>query len=144
MLKNYLIVDKKSLPDFFEKVVEARQLIESKAVSGVSDAVKAVGISRSTYYKYKDAVFEPSQEFGKKATLSFFLKHESGVLAEVIDAIANNGGNIITIHQDIPIHRSALVSITLDTINLNCSIVELIKCLEKFKGVTSVSLVAIE
>ncbi|MGB4440593.1 MAG: hypothetical protein WBJ13_15520, partial [Sedimentibacter sp.] len=68
MLKKYLIVSKKILPDVYEKVIEARNLINNGSVKGISEAVKNVGISRSTYYKYKDYVFSPSENsIGRKA-----------------------------------------------------------------------------
>ena len=61
MGKQYLIVSKEILPDYFDKVIEARNLLNNGKVKGVSEAVKMVGISRSTYYKYKDFVFTPSE-----------------------------------------------------------------------------------
>ena len=71
MLKGYLIVEKSALPDYFLKVVETRQLLESGECAQVSEAVKQTGISRSTYYKYKDRILEPSElTVGRKAVLS--------------------------------------------------------------------------
>ena len=64
MLENYLIVHKSILPDYYEKVLQARKLMDSGKVREVSQAVKQVGISRSTYYKYKDYIFEPSDAAG--------------------------------------------------------------------------------
>ena len=74
MLENYLIVHKSVLPDYYEKVVETRRLIEEGKVSDISTAVKVTGISRSTYYKYKDYILEPSDmNDGRKAVLSMML-----------------------------------------------------------------------
>ena len=61
MLENFLIVNKEILPDYYEKVVEARNMINEGRVKGISEAVKQVGISRSTYYKYKDYIFAPGE-----------------------------------------------------------------------------------
>lgn len=61
MLENFLIVNKEILPDYYEKVVEARNMINEGRVKGISEAVKQVGISRSTYYKYKDYIFAPGK-----------------------------------------------------------------------------------
>ena len=78
MLEHYLIVHKSVLPDYFEKVVEARRLIESGKAPDVSSAVKMAGISRSTFYKYKDYILEPSaMSDGKKAVLSVMLEIRS-------------------------------------------------------------------
>ena len=83
MLDDYLIVHKSILPDYYEKVVSARLLVESGEAKDVSDAVRRVGISRSTYYKYKDFIFEPYDiQGGKKAVLSMMLTHEQGVLSD--------------------------------------------------------------
>ena len=84
-MKNYLIVSKNILPDVYERVIEARNLINSGSVKSISEAVKAVGISRSTYYKYKDYVFSPDENsIGRKAVVSMMLKHEKGVLSNVL------------------------------------------------------------
>ena len=61
MLKDYLIIERSALPDYFLLVVEARKLLESGACAQVSDAVQRVGISRSTYYKYRDRIIEPAE-----------------------------------------------------------------------------------
>ncbi|MBR2700215.1 MAG: hypothetical protein IKE76_16670, partial [Clostridia bacterium] len=88
MLSEYLIVEKSALPDYFLKVVEARHLLESGACAQVIDAVHAAGISRSTYYKYKDKVLEPSQlTVGRKASLMLQLSHEAGMLSRVLSAV---------------------------------------------------------
>lgn len=84
MSEQYLIVNTKILPDFYEKVVAARDLVEQHKVKGVSEAVQRVGISRSTYYKYKDSIFSFSENArGRKAVLSMILTHQQGVLSEV-------------------------------------------------------------
>ena len=90
MLKDYLIVEKSALPDYFLKVVEARRLLESGACQQVSGACEQVGISRSTYYKYKDKVIEPTRlTVGRKAVLMLMLDHESGVLSKVLASRAS-------------------------------------------------------
>ena len=74
MLSDYLIVHKSILPEYFEKVLECRRLMESGKVREVSQAVRQVGISRSTYYKYKDYIFEPTDLTGsRKAVFSMHL-----------------------------------------------------------------------
>ena len=100
MLKDYLIVEKSALPDYFLKVVEARRLLESGACQQVSGACGQVGISRSTYYKYKDKVIEPtSLTAGRKAVLLLMLDHQSGVLSKVLNRLTGFAVNILTITQ---------------------------------------------
>ena len=68
MKSDFLIVHKKVLPENFTAVIEVRDLIQNSNLS-VSEACKKVGISRCTFYKYKDYVFTPQQELGKKAII---------------------------------------------------------------------------
>lgn len=144
MLSKYLIVSKEILPDYYEKVIEARCLIDSGKARGVSEAVKCVGISRSTYYKYKDFVFKPSPNFGRKATISFFLDHHKGILSNLLNIIAEKNGNILTISQDIPINNIAIVTMTIDVLELLIPVEELIIDISSLNGVTSAKLIAIE
>ncbi|MGL4607557.1 MAG: ACT domain-containing protein [Eubacteriaceae bacterium] len=144
MIKDYLIVNKKILPDFYTKVVAVRTLLETSQCKSVSDAVKKVGISRSTYYKYKDYIFTPSEDYGRKFTLSFKLEDRQGILAKILNLFREQQTSIITIHQDIPINHFAVVIVTLDGKDLVVSIDELILLLEKLEGVHSVHLIAME
>lgn len=144
MIKDYLIVNKKILPDYYSKVVEARILMESSQCKSVSDAVKKVGISRSTYYKYKDYIFTPSENYGRKFTLSFKLDDKPGILSNILNILRDHQTSIITIHQDIPINQAAVVIVTLDGKDLILSIDELMAMLESQDGVHGVHLIAME
>lgn len=144
MVKDYLIVHKDVLPDYFLKVLEARSLLESAQCSSVSEAVKSVGISRSTYYKYKDTVFKPREDFGRKFTLSLLLSDQSGILSNVLNILYEYQTNIITIHQDIPINHNAIVIITLDSAQMDGNVDDLIKDLKKLNGVRRVRLMTME
>lgn len=144
MIKDYLIVNKKILPDYYSKVVEARILMESSQCKSVSDAVKKVGISRSTYYKYKDYIFTPSENHGRKFTLSFKLDDRQGILSKILNILRDQQTSIITIHQDIPINQAAIVIMTLDGKDIAISIDELIFMLKHLDGVHSVHLIAME
>ena len=115
MVDNYLIVHKKVLPDYFEKVIEARHKIENGEAKDISEAVKLVGISRSTYYKYKDYILEVGEmESSRTAVISVMLSHEPGRLSALLSKISNAGGSIITITQAPPIRGRAEVTISLD------------------------------
>ena len=145
MLKSYLIVERSALPDYFIKVVEARRLLESGACTQVSDAVREVGISRSTYYKYKDYIYSPdSGEMGRKAVVSMLLSHEIGVLSTVLNKLSALGVNVLTISQNLPIRDIASVLMTLDVSQMNVSTEETIQILSSISGVENLSLVAIE
>lgn len=115
MSKDYLIIHKKVLPDYFMKVIEVNQMIKEKKYPNISEAVKAVGISRSTYYKYKDYVFLPEEsEITRKAILSVDLIHRSGSLSSVLNVLKNNKISILTISQSLPINELANVIMSMD------------------------------
>lgn len=143
MKNDFLIVHKSIVPENFIAVIEARKLIESSEYS-ISEACKKTGISRGTYYKYKDYVFYPSIEFGKKAIISFFLENSKGILSNILNLIAQEGGNVFTINQDMPINNVAYVTITVDVIDMNESLNVVMEKLKKLNGVKNVKLVAIE
>ena len=145
MLNNYLIVHKSILPDYYEKVLEARKLMESGKVKEGSQAVKQVGISRSTYYKYKDYIFEPSDLTGaRKAVFSMMLDHTPGVLSALLKCISEFNASVLTIAQSPPIHDKASVTVSLDVTNLGDSIDALTKSLEELPGLDNLRLLAIE
>ena len=145
MKGDYLIVHKKILPMYYEKVLEARNLLESGAERDVSAAVRAVGISRSTYYKYKDYIYSPdSGEMGRKAVISMLLSHEIGVLSTVLNKLSALDVNVLTISQNLPIRDIASVLMTLDVSKMNVSVEETIQTLNSISGVENLSLVAIE
>ena len=130
MLEEYLIVHKSALPDYFEKVVEVRHMLDAGDFKDVSSAVKKAGISRSTYYKYKDCILEPSEiTKGRTAVLSVSLPHEPGTLSSLLQKISESGGSVITITQSVPIHGKAEVTISLDVSSLAITIGELVKVL---------------
>ena len=145
MLKSYLIIERTALPDYFLKVVEARKLLENGVCDQVSEAVRRVGISRSTYYKYKDRIIEPSElNIGHKATLMLTLTHEAGNLSRVLNEVSAFGANILTITQSLPLHGAASIMISLDTNKMEHAIEQLIDDLQRLEGVEKVRLLAVE
>ena len=103
MLDQYLIIHKSILPEYYEKVIEARRLLEEGKTRDVSQAVRQVGISRSTYYKYKDFILEPTEiSGGRKAVLSMMLNHEQGLLSALLSRISDARANVLTITQRLP------------------------------------------
>lgn len=145
MRGDYLIVHKKILPIYFEKVLEARNLLESGAERDVSAAVRRVGISRSTFYKYKDYIYSPEGgEVGRKAVISMLLSHEIGVLSTALNRLSSIGASVLTITQSLPIRGVASVVITLDVSQMEASIEDALRELSQIAGVEGATLVAIE
>ena len=142
---NYLIVDSTVLPDVFEKVIETKKLLNTNEVSGITEATAKVGISRSTYYKYKDYVFSPSENtIGRMAVFSMMLAHKKGVLSKVINNISDHNANILTINQTIPINEKANVNLSLDVSGVDIALDEMINNIKEIAGVLSFDLLSIE
>ena len=145
MLDQYLIIHKSILPEYYEKVLEARHLLEDGRIKDVSQAVRQVGISRSTYYKYKDYILEPTDiTGGRKAVLSMMLTHEQGVLSALLIKISEARANVLTITQSLPIRGKASVTISLDLSDMSGNMSELVSALSETAGVEQVRLLAIE
>lgn len=145
MNNKYILVDKSVLPDVFEKVIEAKEMMKADETLGVSKVVSLVGISRSTYYKYHDRVFpliESNVE--RKATVSLMLSHKSGTLSSILGNIASSNGNVLTISQDAPVNKAANVSITFDVSKLSSTLDQLLSSLKTVEGVSKLKLVGVE
>ena len=143
--KKFYIIDKSVLPEVFIKVMEVKNLLESKREKTVQDAVNKVGIGRSAFYKYRDAIF-PLYEHsrGKNVTFSVNMDNKSGLLSLVLNAIAQAGANILTINQTIPINGIANVTITVETQELTSEIGEFIEKISNIEGVRSLNIIARE
>lgn len=145
MKGNYLVIDKRVLPDVYEKVVFAQKLLKDGKVKEITEATKIAGISRSVYYKYKDYIFdfaETSQ--GKKVTFNLIVKDQAGVLSGIINFISEQGGNILTINQGIPINGIANISVTIDMSTLIGDIKILLNGLSEIENVQKIEFVAME
>ena len=145
MKHKYLLIDTSILPDCYEKVIEARALLSAGKVKDVSEATKIVGISRSTYYKYKDYVFALNSDTEcHKAILSFTLSHKTGVLGDVLKVLSENGANILTISQNLPINSQAHVVVTLDISHLASGTEDLVNKINEVDGATGTKLISVE
>ena len=133
---NYYIVDAEALPEIFRKVVDARRMLDTGEAETVNQAVQLAGISRSAFYKYKDAV-RPFQDMlhGRIVTFQIMLKDEPGILSHVLNLFAGSGANILTINQGIPINGCAVVTVNAETSGLEGSLQELLVRLNGAEGV---------
>ena len=144
-MSKFYVVSSEILPEVLEKVIEARSLLQKGKVKRISEAVKMVGISRGTYYKYKDTVFSFDQEQSRrKAVISMILRSETGSLSKVINLLSSQQINILAIYQTIPINGVHNVSFTLDVAEMEISIQVLLNLLEELPMVEKADLVAVE
>lgn len=133
---NFVLVDSGILPEVYRKVLAAKALIASGKASSASAAAKMAGISRSAYYKYKDAVYEYHRDEGVNTiTLLANLVDSPGILSTVMNALYQDGANIVSISQNIPVNNVASVSITARIDNLKTPVDDLVDRLNRLEGV---------
>ena len=144
-MSKYYVVSGDILPDVLEQVMQARILLQSGKAKRITDAVKMVGISRGTYYKYKDAVFSfNAEQSNRKAIISMILRNEKGTLSKVLSLVSVKQVNVLAINQTIPINGIANVALTLDISDLEISIQSLVSLIEAMPMVEKADLVAVE
>lgn len=140
---NYFIVETGALPEIFLKVAEAKRLMETGEVDTVNQATRLVGISRSAFYKYKDAM-RPFNDMlhGRIVTFQILLKDEPGVLSAVLNSFAQSGANILTINQGIPSNGCAAVTVGAETSGLVVSMEDLLGRVQSLEGVLRCEIMA--
>ncbi len=131
----YYVVKQKALPEVLIKVAQVNKLIETKEIS-VAEATEQVGISRSSYYKYKDDIF-PFRDNVKGRTITFVLSmdDEPGLLSAVLNKIAEFKANILTIHQTIPVNGVASLTLSVDILTTTGDSSAMIEEIDSLKGV---------
>ena len=139
----FYIVAASALPDIFIKVAEAKRMMLSGEAATVGDATKRVGISRSAFYKYKDAV-QPFNDMKTGHIITFYtmLKDNPGVLSNVLAIFAGSGANILTINQSIPTNGCAAVTISAETSDMEITLEELISRAQVLDGVVKFEILA--
>ena len=114
----YFVLKKKAVPEVLLKVVEAKRLLDSGKAASVQEAAENVGISRSSFYKYKDDIFPfHDNAKGKTITMVVQLDDEPGLLSVVLRIVADYHANILTIHQSIPVNGIASLTLSVDVLN---------------------------
>ena len=139
----YYIVAAEALPEIFIKVAEAKRMMQTGEADTVGAATRQVGISRSAFYKYKDAI-RPFNDMlnGHIVTFQVLLKDEPGVLSSILASFAASGGNILTINQSIPTGGVAAVTLSAETSNLSTTLEELVHSVEHLYGVITFEVLA--
>jgi len=139
----YYVVDASVLPEVFVKVAEAKQLLTTGQVSTVNEATKRTGISRSAFYKYRDAVL-PFQNMmnGRVITFQLLLHDQPGMLNNILSIFAQYKANIMTINSIVPTNGCAVVTISAETMDLAISLEELLRLLYATTGVIKAEILA--
>ena len=139
----YYIVEASALPAVYLKVAEAKRLLQTGEATTVNDATRLTGISRSAFYKYRDAVL-PFQNMmtGRIITFQFMLQDQKGLLSSLLSIFAEHKANIQTINSIVPTNGCALVTISAETIDLEIPIEELLRQLAQLPGVIKAEVLA--
>ena len=141
----YFVLKKKAVPEVLLKVVEAKRLFESGRAESVQEATDMVGISRSSFYKYKDDIF-PFHENAKGKTITMVIQmdDEPGLLSVVLQIIAQYQANILTIHQSIPIGGVASLTLSVDVLSNTGDISQMVEAIEQENGIHYLKILARE
>lgn len=139
----YYIVAASALPEIFVKVAEAKRMMQTGEAGTVGEAARLVGISRSAFYKYKDAV-QPFNDMKTGHIITFYtmLKDNPGVLSNVLAIFAGSGANILTINQSIPTNGCAAVTVSAETSEMEITLEELIARAAALEGVIKFEILA--
>ncbi len=139
----YYIIEASALPEVFLKVAEAKRLLSTGEAATVGEATRMTDISRSAFYKYRDAIL-PFQNMmtGRIITFQFLLHDETGVLSALLAAFAQQKANILTINSIIPTNGCALVTISAQTTDMTVSLETLLGQLGATPGVIKADVLA--
>lgn len=139
----YYIVEATALPEVFLKVAEANRLLSTGQATTVNEATKMMDISRSAFYKYRDAVI-PFQNMmtGRIITFQLLLHDEQGLLSRVLEVFAQTHANIITINSIVPTNGCAVVTISAETMDLTVQVEELLRMMRQTPGVIKADILA--
>lgn len=141
----YFVLKQKAVPEVLLKVVEAKRLLDSGKAVSVQEAAENVGISRSSFYKYKDDIFPfHDNAKGKTITMVIQLDDEPGLLSVVLRIVADYHANILTIHQSIPVNGIASLTLSVDALNETGDISQMVDTIEQQQGIHYLKILARE
>ena len=139
------MVKQKAVPEVLLKVVEAKKLLESERVITVQEATDRVGISRSSFYKYKDDIFPfYDNAKGKTITLVMQMDDEPGLLSDLLHVVAVYRANILTIHQSNPVNGVATLTLSVEVLETTGNVSKMVEDMEEKNGVHYVKILARE
>lgn len=141
----YFVVKQKAVPEVLLKVVEAKRLLESERAMTVQEATDKVGISRSSFYKYKDDILPfYDNTKGKTITLVVQMDDVQGLLSDLLHVVALYKANILTIHQSIPVNGIATLTLSVEVRSDTGNVSRMVEDMEEMEGIHYVKILARE
>ena len=139
----YYLLKQKAVPEVLLKVAEAKKLIASEKAMTIQEATDQLGISRSSFYKYKDDIF-PFYDNAKGKTITMVLQmdDEQGLLSDLLHIVAIYKANILTIHQSIPVNNVATLTLSVEVRSDTGNISHMVEEMEENSGVHNVKIIA--
>jgi chorismate mutase len=143
--QRYYVVKESALPTVMLKVAQAKEILQTHRGLTIHQVVASLGLSRSAFYKYRDSITPlHTGERERIITLVLLLRHQSGVLSQVLNRIAESKGNVLTISQGIPVSGIATASISVDLREMSGSVEQMLNIIWAVAGVEKVEIVAKE
>lgn len=141
----YYVIKKKAVPEVLLKVLEVQKLLDAEQAKSIQEATETVGISRSSYYKYKDDIFPfHASKKGRNITFVIEVEDQPGVMATVLQVFANYKANILTIHQSIPVNGVATLTLSVEVLESTGNVSRMVEDMEEKHGVHYVKILARE
>lgn len=141
----YYVVRDKALPEVLQKVAEAKKILETDKTMTVQEAAERVGLSRSSFYKYKDDITPFSDNTrGKTVTLVIQMHDEPGLLSDLLKIVSEYRANILTIHQAIPVNGMATVTLSVEVRPNTGDVSGMVGDMEILTGIQHVKILGVE
>lgn len=138
----YYVVKRKALPEILLEVAKVNQMLENEDLT-IAEATARVGISRSSYYKYKDDIYPLRDNIhGSALTFVMSMEDEPGLLSRASKIIAGYGVNILTIQQTMPVNGVSTLTMTLEFLPSSGDSSDMIAEIEKLQGVRYLKILA--
>ena len=139
------MVNERPLPEVLQKVVEAKRLLDAVRSMTVQEATERVGLSRSSFYKYKDDILPLSDNTkGKTVTLVTQMNDEPGLLSDLLHVVATYRANILTIHQTIPVNGVATVTLSVEVLPDTGNVARMMEEIEELTGIYDIRILGVE
>ena len=145
MKSKYYVVRDRALPEVLLKVAKVKCLLDADKAMTVQEASERVGLSRSSFYKYKDDIAPYADNTkGKTVTLVIQMEDEPGLLSDLLHVVATYRANILTIHQTIPVNGMATVTLSIEVRENTGNMSVMVEEIEELNGIQNIKILGVE